>query len=147
MRLYIVTVVAGSIILIASMIYSIICNQNKDFLEKGMTDSIKGIASLGIFYSHIATMCLTLNTSIVLHYSYVFLSTLGALGVGLFFMLSGYGMFMSLEKQGGGYKGKNKLDFEAYCKNNSHFFALLCIKHIMFILFYRQKYNLFKRCK
>lgn len=64
--------------------------------EKESTYSLRGICMLMIIASHIPYTMNNFTTSIILHY--LLFDHWGAFGTALFFLLSGYGMFLSLER-------------------------------------------------
>ncbi len=68
------------------------------FLPKSRTEMIKGIAAIGIVFSHIATYSKGAAGSGLLRYYNVFCTTLGGVGVNLFFFISGYGNFYSVAR-------------------------------------------------
>lgn len=68
------------------------------FLPKSRSEMIKGIAAIAIVFSHIATYSKGAAPSGILRYYNVFCTTLGGIGVNLFFFLSGYGNYFSVLK-------------------------------------------------
>ena len=69
-----------------------------DFLPKSRTEMIKGIAAIGIVFSHIATYSKGAAGSGALRYYNILLTTLGGVGVNLFFFISGYGNYYSVAR-------------------------------------------------
>lgn len=79
---------------------------NYKLCPKSYTNTLKGIAITGIFFSHVAVKLLVSGTLPFVHYWIVILTSLGALGVGIFFFLSGYGVFLVVSRIRGGIKDK-----------------------------------------
>lgn len=66
------------------------------FLPKSRTEMIKGMAAIAIVFSHIASYSKGAAPSGILRYYNLFCSSLGGIGVNLFFFVSGYGNYFSV---------------------------------------------------
>lgn len=66
------------------------------FLPKNRTEMIRGIAAIAIVFSHIASYSKGAAPSGLLRAYIIFLTSLGGIGVDLFFFFSGYGNYFSV---------------------------------------------------
>ena len=76
--------------------------KNNTFLPKSRTEMVKGLATIAIVFSHIASYSKNSASSGLLRYYNLFCTSLGGIGVNLFFFFSGYGNYFSIitsEKQ------------------------------------------------
>ena len=65
---------------------------------RSRTDAIRGVAAIGIVFSHIAAYSKATASIGILRYYNVFCTTLGGVGVNLFFFISGFGNFFSITR-------------------------------------------------
>lgn len=71
----------------------------RSFLDKDITGSLRGIAIIAIVFSHIMQAEPSLVDSIVgRKYAYMIVFSWGGIGVAIFFLLSGYGCFLSISR-------------------------------------------------
>lgn len=83
--------------IIMNRMYRRIDNNEIKFLDKGTTNSLKGFAILMIVLAHICQYEDSLREVLIGGtISYILLFSWGAIGVSLFFLLSGYGCYLSL---------------------------------------------------
>lgn len=69
------------------------------FLDRKVTDSLRGFAIVAIIFSHICQQEPSLNELIVGgKESYSIIFSFGGIGVAIFFLLSGYGCYLSITK-------------------------------------------------
>ena len=68
-----------------------------EFISRKNTDAIKGAAAVGILISHIATL-IKISVGAPTRYYVVLCTTLGGIGVNLFFFASGFGNYYSISK-------------------------------------------------
>ena len=88
-------------IILHSFIKNYILNKNKkyNFLNKESTEALKGVAIIAIIFSHICQAAPELkNLLLGGKYSYTIVFTWGGIGVAIFFLLSGYGCYISIGK-------------------------------------------------
>lgn len=71
---------------------------NETFMPKSRTEMIKGLAAIAIVFSHIASHSSGLNITGIAKYYIQFCKTWGFIGVNLFFLISGYGNYISIKK-------------------------------------------------
>lgn len=69
-----------------------------DFLPRSRTEMIRGLASIAVVFSHIASYSKPSAAAGLLRYYNLFCASLGGVGVNLFFCLSGYGNYYSALK-------------------------------------------------
>lgn len=92
-----------AIIVLASIAKNIVgnkdCGTKESFLKKESTNALKGLAIIMIALSHICQYEKSLNETLIGRgITYTVLFSWGAIGVSLFFLLSGYGSFLSIAK-------------------------------------------------
>lgn len=74
------------------------CDTMEVLFPKSRTDAIRGVAAIGIVFSHIAAYSKASASFGILRYYNIFCTTLGVVGVNLFFFISGYGNVYSISR-------------------------------------------------
>lgn len=92
-------------------------NGNSNFLSKESTGALRGAAIIAIVFSHVCQDAPELNDLLIGgKYTYTVIFSWGGIGVAIFFLLSGFGCYLSIKKS------KNIL--------------IWCAKHIVKLLIY-----------
>ena len=74
------------------------CKTTGVLFPKSRTDAIRGVAAIGIVFSHIAAYSKATASIGILRYYNIFCTTLGGVGVNLFFFISGFGNYYSISR-------------------------------------------------